>query len=65
MDIVGRVLDPTVACPPHCCVCLNGHQGRVPATRLVKGYAVCEEHVEEIRQQDFDITKLGKRSQSL
>jgi hypothetical protein len=61
-------LDPTVEYPIHCCVCLNGSQGRVPAVAMVKGYAACDQHVGEIRKPDFDFTTLlqfGKRNRTL
>jgi hypothetical protein len=65
---VERTLDPTITYPIHCCLCLNGSQGRVPAVLLVKGYAVCDTHVDVIRKPDFDFIKLlqlGKRNQNL
>jgi hypothetical protein len=58
MDVNERVLDTTVTYPIHCCICLNGKQGRVPAVLLIRGYAACEQHVETVRKQDFDISKL-------
>jgi hypothetical protein len=46
--------------PPgiHCCICLNREAGRVQAVTIVKGYAVCEEHVELVSNPGFDIFKI-------
>lgn len=55
---LNRDLDPNVPCPIHCCLCLNGPEGRVPAVTMIKGYAVCERHVVVIRKHDFDFAAL-------
>lgn len=47
-----------------CCVCLN--QGRRTAmATIVKGYAVCDEHVELVSRPDFDIFHLRGESRAL
>jgi hypothetical protein len=62
---LNRDLDPNKANPIHCCICLNGSEGRVPAITMIKGYAVCEKHVVVIRNHDFDFSALlqfGKKN---
>lgn len=40
-----------------CCICLN--QGRrTQMTTIIKGYAVCDEHVALVSQPHFDIFSL-------
>jgi hypothetical protein len=41
----------------HCAICLNRGQD-VAATTLVKGYAVCQEHMELVSRPNFDIFDL-------
>jgi hypothetical protein len=40
-----------------CCICLNTGS-RVSASTIVKGYAVCDAHVELVSEPDFDIFSL-------
>ena len=40
-----------------CCVCLNRGK-RVSAVSVVKGYAVCSEHVDLVAKPGFDIFRL-------
>lgn len=44
-----------------CCVCLNRGGKRVEATTVVKGYAVCANHVDLVSQPEFDIFAIGKQ----
>lgn len=55
-----------IAAPPgviHCCVCLNQRKERLPATTIVKGYAVCDDHIELVGHTGFSIFKLGPGQQ--
>jgi hypothetical protein len=48
----------------HCCVCLN--QGRrVEFTTVVRGYAVCDAHVELASRPDFTIFSLVTERRAL
>lgn len=63
-DNLNRDLDPTMQYPIHCCLCLNGPEGKVPAVTMINGYAVCEKHVVVIRNHDFDfpaLLRFGKK----
>jgi hypothetical protein len=54
MPVDEQKLDPTVPYPIHCCMCLNGKEGRVTAVAMIRGYAGCEKHAEAMRQPGFD-----------
>lgn len=41
----------------HCCVCLNQDRSSAAVT-LIKGFAVCAEHVALVSRREFDITHL-------
>jgi len=41
-----------------CCVCFNLTGKRVRMFTMVKGYAVCEEHVQLVSAPGFDIFRL-------
>lgn len=46
--------------PIHCCICINvgrGEAARTPATTVVMGYAVCNEHTELMSHQDFQFSR--------
>jgi hypothetical protein len=44
-----------------CCICINQKKRRISATTVVKGYAVCDEHVELVSNPDFNIFALGPK----
>ena len=44
-----------------CAVCLNiDNTHRTPATTIVKGYSVCDNHAAVVARPDFDMFRLGK-----
>jgi len=45
-----------------CCVCLNLQGDRIPMVTIVKGYAVCEEHIQLVSAPGFDIFRLRSDS---
>lgn len=59
---------PMPPAPPgvelRCAICLNQREQRVPATTIVRGYAVCDEHVELAGAPGFDIQKVRKGRQA-
>jgi len=63
---VGPTPEPEpISAPPgviHCCICLNQRKDRLPATTIVGGYAVCDEHIELAGAPGFSIFKLGPGS---
>jgi hypothetical protein len=53
-----------IGAPPgviSCCLCLNIKGKRIPATTIVKGYAVCDDHIAVAAEPHFDIMRLSKR----
>ena len=46
-----------------CAVCLNIKGTRVPATTIIKGYSVCDEHTEVVGRAGFNIFNLKGRRQ--
>lgn len=46
-----------------CCICLNQRGERVPHSTVVKGYAVCDQHISLVSQPEFDIFTLGRGRQ--
>jgi hypothetical protein len=51
----------TVPTGIHCCICLNFSGDLIQAVTIIKGYAVCDEHVDLVSRGEFDIFKLGPR----
>jgi hypothetical protein len=42
-----------------CCICLNQRGERVPYSTIIKGYAVCDQHISLVSQPEFDIFMFG------
>lgn len=57
---IGGTGEPITAPPGaiSCCICLNQRGKRLPATTIVSGYAVCDEHVELAGAPGFSIHKI-------
>lgn len=41
----------------HCCICLNLGK-RVEAITSIRGYMICEEHVELVQNRDFNFLSI-------
>jgi hypothetical protein len=57
-----------ITAPPgviSCCLCLNIKGKRVPATTIVKGYAVCDDHVMVVAEPHFDLFRLSRRARAV
>ena len=53
-----------IGAPPgtiSCCICLNMKGRRIPATTIVKGYSVCDDHVSVVSVPHFDIQRIARR----
>jgi hypothetical protein len=49
----------------HCCICLNQKGTLIAASTVVKGYAVCAEHVDLVSRPDFDIHRIKAASRGV
>jgi len=56
-----------IGAPPgviSCCVCLNVKGKRVPATTVVKGYAVCDNHITVACAPNFNLWEMTRRGRA-
>jgi hypothetical protein len=57
-------MNQPITAPPGtigCCLCLNIKGKRVAASTIVKGYAVCDDHIMVVAEPHFDIMRLARR----
>jgi hypothetical protein len=57
-----------ISAPPgviSCCLCLNIKGKRVAATTIVKGYAVCDDHIQVAAEPRFDLFRMTRSSRAV